>query len=271
MNMQQTGQSICRFAVSATLAFSIAACAAPGGRPTGPVRAPEQAEAPRAPMPPPGFLEHCLVLIQGGQYDEARRLLGPVVDDHPNWARAHYFLALTYHKQNRYEHARTLFERSLQLEPEQLSVRLYHGWCLYYLGQLDASRAMFESYLAVKPDYPDAVFALGLIDFDDDAIESAEHRFTRTVELARKEQDWKVEAKAIARLADVFVRKGELERARDALARSIELNPDNYEPYYKLSRVLERLGDAEGAEQARQSHRTVRRRVRPGVESQGRP
>ena len=63
-------------------------------------------------------------------------------------------------------------------------------------------------------------------------------------------------------LADVLIRSGDLEHAQTQLTRSIELNPNNYEAYFKLSRVLQRLGDAAGAEQAREMHRQVRQRVR---------
>ena len=223
----------------------------------------EETLAPRTSLPPPGFLKGCLALIGQKRYEQARQLLAPVVADHPGWARAHFYLALTYHKENRYERARELFQRALQLDPQEHSVRPFYGWCLYYLGELEDSREMFESFLAVKPDYPDAIFALGLIDFDDDDIDSARRRLQKAVELARQRQDQPTEAKARARLADVLIRTGELGPARDELVRSIELNPDNYETYFKLSRVLERLGDAEGAEAARRSHHRVRQRTRP--------
>ncbi len=224
-----------------------------------------RADEPRAPLPPPDFLKGCLALIDQKQYEQARHRLAPVVANHPGWARAHFYLALTYHKQNRYERARELFQRALQLDPQEHSVRLFYGWCLYYLGELAASREMIESFLAVRPDYPDAIFALGLIDFDDDDIDSARRRFQKAIELARQRQDKPTEAKARARLADVLIRTGKLRPARDELVRSIELNPDNYETYFKLSRVLQRLGDTEGAEEARRAHHSARQRARPSA------
>ncbi len=223
----------------------------------------EQQATPAAPLPPPGFLKGCLALIEQKRYEQARQLLAPVVAGHPGWARAHFYLALTYHKENRYERARELFQHALQLDPEEHSIRLFYGWCLYYLGQLAASREMFDSLLAAKPEYPDAIFALGLIDFDDDDIDSASGRFRKAIALARKGKDEATEAKARARLADVLVRSGELQLARDELVRSIELNPGNYETYFKLSRVLQRLGDSKGADAARRDHDRVRQRVRP--------
>jgi len=214
-------------------------------------------------MPPPGFMESCLALIQAEQFDEARRRLVPVVSDHPGWARAQFYLALTYHMDHRYEAAREWFERSLEVDPDYHTIRVYFGWCLYYLGELDLSRAMFESYLAVEPGYADAIFALGLIDFDEDDVEGARARFVKTIEIAEAASRAGTEAKARARLADVLIRTGEFEKARSELERSIALEGDNYEPYYKLSRVLERLGDAEGAAKARARHDALRASKRP--------
>lgn len=216
--------------------------------------------APRGPLPPAGFLKSCLELIQQQRYEEARARLVPVVSDHPGWARAHFYLGLTYHKQHRYDLSRELFERTLALEPDYHTARPFLGWALYYLGELERSRQTFASYLEVEPDYPDALFALGLIDFDRDDLAAARARFLRVIELARASQDRSTEAKSRARLADVQVRSGALDQAKQELERSIELNPDNYETYFKLSRVLERLGDAERAQWARRMHDEIRAR-----------
>ena len=72
---------------------------------------PSPAPAP-APLPPAGFLEACLKLIDQGKTQDARELLTPVVAQHPDWARAHVVLALTYHRENRNQQARPLFERA---------------------------------------------------------------------------------------------------------------------------------------------------------------
>jgi len=207
----------------------------------------------------------CLQLIEQRRYDEARRMLEPVVADHPGWPRAQFYLALTYHKQNRYAEARGLYERTLQLDPGYHTAKPFYGWCLYYLGELTRSRELFKSFLAERPGYPDAIFALGLIDFDDDDIDSARVRFTEAARLAAERGDRSTEAKSLARLADVHVRTGDLEKAREKLQRSVELNPDNYETYFKLSRVLQRLGDDAGAERARLKHVEVRKRMRPAT------
>ena len=228
---------------------------------TDPAGAEDASRASRGSLPPPEFLPVCLKLIRQRQTARARELLEPVVADHPAWAKARFYLGLTYHREKRYERAAELFKRSLETDPSYHALRVYYGWCLYYLGDPEAAREMFESYLEVKPDYPDALFALGLIAFDADEAASAQRLFERVIVLAQTGNDAKTEAKARARLADVLIRLDMIKPARVQLDRSIVLNPDNFEVYYKLSRVLERLGASEAAQAARLKHDEVRSRI----------
>ncbi len=217
--------------------------------------------ASQASLPPADFLPLCLKLIRQRQTARARELLEPVVADHPEWAKARFYLGLTYHREKRYERAAEQFKRSLELDPLYHPQRVYYGWCLYYLGDPEAAREMFEAYLEVKPDYPDALFALGLIAFDADEVASAQRLFERVIALAQTSKDAKTEAKGRARLADVLIRLDMIKPAKAQLDRSIMLNPDNFEVYYKLSRVLERLGEREAAQAARLKHDEVRARI----------
>lgn len=215
------------------------------------------------PQPPPLELARCVRLIQQGQYDAASLSLTPMVAAFPSCSRAHLLLGLTHHKQRHYNDARPLFARALELDPNDAPIRMYYGWCLYYLGESAEARKQFESFLATSPDYTDAHFALGLLDFDADDLDSATRRFAKAIELSQKMRKQADEAKARARLGDVHVRTGRLTEARRELERAVELNPDLYAAYFKLSVVLERLGDPKAAEQARTKHDEVRKRLHP--------
>lgn len=216
-------------------------------------------------MPPPGELGRCYALIKAKRYAQARRRLEPIVADHPGWPRANLLLALTFHEEQRYGLAKPLFERVLTLDPQYHSARPFFGWCLYYLGDAERSRAQFEAYLKVKPNYADAHFAIGLIEYDRDKIDAARERFETTVRLAKNAKDPAVEGKAHARLGDVFIRLNKLEDAKRELELAVKLRPDAYEAYFKLSRVLQRLGDEEGAAKAREMHEKIREMLRPSV------
>ncbi len=193
---------------------------------------------------------------------EARELLEAAVARHPDWAGAKLYLALTYNQDRRWETAKNLFEDVLRLDPDLHAVHVPYGWCLYYLGQLEAARRSFETYLKTDPDYADAIFALALIDFDNDDLTSAGRRFRQVIELAESAGDATKQALARARLADVHVRVGELDRARQELTLSIRLDPDHAKAYFKLSRVLQLLGDTEGAEKALGMHADILARSR---------
>ena len=228
---------------------------------TDPAGAKDDSLASSGPLPSPEFLQDCLKLIRQRHTARARELLEPVVADHPAWTKARFYLGLTYHIEKRYERAAELFKHLLEVDPLYHTPRVYYGWCLYYLGDPGGAREMFESYLEVKPDYPDALFALGLIAFDADKVASAQRLFERVIVLAQTGEDAKTEAKARARLADVLIRLDMTKPAKAQLDRSIVLNPDNFEVYYKLSRVLERLGERGAAQAARLKHDEVRARI----------
>jgi len=200
------------------------------------------------------FLARCLQLIRQGRVQEARELLEPVVAAHPDWAAAQAALGFTYFDEKRWETAGGYYQRALELDPDLHAARVPYAWCLYYLGRLEDARKSFEAYLAVDPDYADATFALGLIRFDTDDLPAAEGYFRRVVALAHARGDAAREALAHTRLGDVYLRTGDLERARDELGRSIELDPSNPKAHFKMSRVLLLLGDADGAAAARAAY-----------------
>lgn len=245
--------------------LAAAACSIPAPLLSQQVAAVSPGPGAQGPTIAPGEMTRCFELIKAKQYDAARRRLQPIVLAHPGWARAHFLLALTYHEEQRYEMARPLFARALELDPQERAILPFYGWCLYYLGDAEASRRQFTAYLGTDADYADAHYALGLIDYDRDELDSAVQHFNTTIRLAAASGDRPTEGKARARLADVHIRRGQLPQARAELERAVLLRPDAYEAFFKLSRVLERLGDHPGAQRALEAHEAARERLRPSV------
>ncbi|MGH9465595.1 MAG: tetratricopeptide repeat protein [Thermoanaerobaculia bacterium] len=211
-------------------------------------------------LPPPGEMARCKTLIDAGHYAAARARLQPIVEEHPAWARASLLLALTYYKENRFEAARPWFAQALASAPEEIAVRPFYGWTLYSLGDLDGAEEIFASLLERNPDYTSAHYALGVIHLDRDEIDLARERFATTVRLAAQQGDPPMAGRAHARLGDLYVRLDDLATARRELELAVELSPDEVEALFKLSRVLQRLGDEVGAEQARRRFEEVKGR-----------
>jgi len=219
----------------------------------GPAGAAHSGESPQpapAPLPPPGEMARCKRLIDAGLHQAARMRLQPIVEAHPGWARATALLGLTYYKESRFEAAVPLFARALAADTEEIAVRPVYGWSLYSLGELDAAAEMFRSLIERKPGYAPAHYALGVIHLDRDETAAARERFETTVRLATEQSDPPMAGRAHARLGDLYVRLGDLARARRELETAVELFPEEAEALFKLSRVLQRLGDEEGAEAA---------------------
>jgi tetratricopeptide (TPR) repeat protein len=208
-------------------------------------------------------MARCKALIDAGLYAAARARLEPIVAQHPGWARAAALLALTYYRESRFEAARPLFAQALAADPEEIAVRPLYGWTLYSLGELDAAAAMFASLLERKPDYAPAHYALGVIHLDRDEVDAARGRFETTIRLATAQADPPMAGRAHARLGDLWVRLDDLARAKQELETALALFPEEAEAWFKLSRVLQRLGDEEGAEAARERFGELRPRARP--------
>ena len=214
-------------------------------------------------------------LVKAGRYDEARRsaheYLASPHPDHPG--QAQFILGLSYHRQRLYESARARFAEAVALEPAYVTAYFFYGFTLFNLGRLDEARATFETYLARGPEDPEAVFGLGLVALEQDRVDDAEAAFTRAIALARSREAGPVFSPGLredlsryeARLADVHLRRDDLQKARADLERSVELWPDHFEPWHKLALVLRRLGDTAGAERSQaRSDEAFRRRTAPG-------
>ncbi|MCP3902618.1 MAG: tetratricopeptide repeat protein [Planctomycetes bacterium] len=244
--------------------------ARPSPQPEPPSRDPEADGPPAATAARPAVLSPELTplfrLIEARRTGPARVRLRKHLLVNPDDGQAEFLFGLSYHREKKYEQARPYFRRAADLAPEYDPVHYFRGWGLYYLGEIEAARKSLERHLTYKPDYADTHFALGLIALDEDRLDDADRLFRRSIVLAGAgEETARERAKAHARLADVRIRQGDFEAAREQLIIATELFPDHYEAFYKLYRVHTRLGDEEAAADARTRFETTRARLYPNT------
>lgn len=198
--------------------------------------------------------------IAAGDYSAGRNLLQPIIADRPaaNWPR--FLLALTHHKEKRYAEARPLFEAVIEggfTHPKLVQVFYFYGWCLYYLGDLAGAARGFEAASALEPNNADAHFGLGLTHYELQRFDAAEQELRTALAMFAKadfakDASARVDlAKAHARLGDVCYALDRFDEAREHLQQCVQIHPRHYEAWFRLSRVLLRLGDKDGAEAAR--------------------
>jgi tetratricopeptide (TPR) repeat protein len=206
-------------------------------------------------------------LISTNQNGAARVRLADHLKIHPTDGQAVFLFGLTYHREKKYAQAVPHFDRALTLPPLYMPINYFRGWALYYLGEAEKSRQAFQSFLQLKPDEPDAHFALGLIAQEEGDLDEAKERFQRSIELVNAQGGRDVQAlsKAHTRLAEVFEQRGDLEQAKLNLVVAVKLFPDQYEALYKLYRVHVRLGEHDQAQAVHAQYLATKERVRPGT------
>lgn len=256
--------------IAGALSLAVCGCGSEGGADGSVQPAANRAASPddASPRPPAVSLElgdelrAAFALIARQQNEAARARLSIYLDGHPDDARAEFLMGLSFHRQKRYALARPHFERAIELEPGYHPAYHFYGWCLYWLGDLPASRRAFENHLAYLPDEGDSHFAIGLIDLDEDRLDEARARFLHAIELQADDPGRRKDvAKAHARLADIHIRRNELVEAKARLQRATELWPEHYTAFYKLHRVLTRLGETEAAQEALRLYEEYEKRV----------
>ncbi len=247
--------------VFAAVLVSLLACERGGDPQAGAPRHPEASPPPAVELGPQ--LSAVFRLIGRQQNEAARQDLAAYLQRHPDDGKAEFLLALSYHREKRYGLARPHFARAIELEPDYHPAYHFQGWCLYWLGELPAAREAFERHLSYLPDEGDSHFAIGLIDLDEDRLDDAQRRFEHAIVLQSGSQHRRKDvAKAHARIADIPLPRDELADAKARLQAATGLWPEHYTAFYKLHRVLTRLGEAEAAAEAFRLYRRYEQQVR---------
>jgi tetratricopeptide (TPR) repeat protein len=154
----------------------------------------------------------------------AEHLLSEAVDREgvSNRAAAHLALGLLRQVQNRLPEAESEFETAISLNPNDARTYLHLGETLLYLGQPEAGIPPLEQAIRLRPDDPDIAityWALGtcqlLLGRVDQAIGLLQTARAANARL------WM----PYFYLAGAYGLKGDLDRARSALAESLRLKP----------------------------------------------
>jgi hypothetical protein len=139
-----------------------------------------------------------------------------------NRAASHFTLGLLRQMQNRLSEAQSEFETAISLDPNNARTYLHLGETLLYLGQPEAGIPPLEQAIRLRPDDPDIAityWALG-------TCQLLSGRVDQAIELLQTARA------ANARLwvpyfylAGAYGLKGDLDRAKSALAESLRLKP----------------------------------------------
>ena len=204
-------------------------------------------------------------LIEDGRHGPARVRLRQWLDEHPEDSRGEFLMGLSYHQEKRYGRAIRWFDMAALHQPVYPPIWHFKGWSNYYMGNAPEALRAFEQHLRLDPNEGDSHFAIGLLAMEEWRLDEAERHFLKAIELQATESNrTKGVSKAKARLSEVVEhRDGDIDQATLLLRESVELHPDHYEAWYRLSRLLTQQGHAEEARSAMEQFHMAKKRVRP--------
>jgi pentatricopeptide repeat protein len=168
-----------------------------------------------------------------GRLDEAIAQWEEAVRLQPDAPRIYLELGNAYEDKGAYEQASGAYQRAIQADPRYVFARCNLGRLYAKLGRTDDAVKQYKEAIEAQPDFADAYNSLALLYLQE------ETNLAEGIQLARKalELDGNV-GTYWATLAELYFKKGELEKARGIFRQMIAREPE--ETYWR--RRLEELG-----------------------------
>ncbi len=127
---------------------------------------------------------HLAMLV--GSLGKAEIAINEVIELKPDWSEAHILRANILLRQGQGERVMTLLQEALERYPDDLAIRLFYARRLVDERRYEQAREQFKVLLDYKPDAPDALFAMGLLNLQTQRAADAQSNFERLIELGQR-------------------------------------------------------------------------------------
>jgi len=169
-----------------------------------------------------------------GQMTQAEQASRALLRAYPQSGLVLNILGAALHAQGKLDEALQIFDRSIQLKPDDANIYFNRGLTLKALGQLQESMQSFEKAIQLKPDFAPAYYSLGKALQESEQVELAAASFTMAI---RINPDF---AEAYYNRGNAEINLGQLEHAVKSYEQAIRLKPDYAEVYlYRASAFFE--------------------------------
>jgi tetratricopeptide (TPR) repeat protein len=146
-------------------------------------------------------------------------------------------LGLRYRKNGDFRESIEALEKSVKLNPKNLSGRVILGWTQHLAKQSDAARATLEETVGIAPDHVPALNALGIVYLVAGDLPKA---IATHEKAAKLKPDNEI---AYYNLSLAYHRTGEFDRAIVNGKKAADLEPSNPHPLVALAMVYRDKGD----------------------------
>lgn len=163
-------------------------------------------------------------------------------------AEAHASRGLALSLQERYQEAMAEFEEAIALDANSFEGHYFYARACFAEGKLERAAALFERAAEIKPDDYQSLCLLIQIYRSLGRDNEKESAARRGIERAERELTLHPDNPRPAYLgAAALVTLGQNDRAREWLARTLAIDPDDILTQYNAACIYARLGDTEAA------------------------
>ncbi|MBI4237076.1 MAG: tetratricopeptide repeat protein [Deltaproteobacteria bacterium] len=206
------------------------------------------------------------LLLEEGRLDQAEFELKTAIQLSPDYAEAYNNLGIVYKKRNQLDLALTHFQKAAALNKDYTAPLSHIGAIYITQGRYDTAIEILTKAINRERTFAYAVYNLGLA-FLMKAREEPDHK---------KKEKWYAEAEkqltdatqlnpklleAHLNLGDLYVERGDLEKAEIRFRLALEDNPNNPKIYQQLVNVLRQRGKTREANELQTRGQQVGREV----------
>ncbi len=165
--------------------------------------------------------------IAKGDVDQARIQFQEAVKYRPDYTPARLALAQLHLAKNEFTKALQVAEEIISYDANNIPARMIRTSCRIGLGDLPTARNELNLVLAANPSYPDALFQMGVLNYQEKKYKDAEMAF---VQLQKTSPN---DPRGLVGRVETFVAQKQFDIAIQLLQDDLKLNPER--SFYRLA------------------------------------
>jgi len=186
--------------------------------------------------PPQAEINSVIEPYSNGQIQEALDAVETLTQDYPKEPLLYNISGVCYKAIGQLDAAVKSFEKALALKPDYTEVNYNLGLTFQELDQLDAAVKCYEKAIAVNPDHAEAHNNLGVTLKELGQLDAAVKSYEKAIAI---KPDY---TEAHSNLGNAFKELGQLDAAVKFYEKAISANPDSAEVNYNLTIAYNNLG-----------------------------
>jgi tetratricopeptide (TPR) repeat protein len=183
------------------------------------------------------------IQVEQRNYGSATSTFKKIIELDPSLDGAHQGLGNVYIKMRKWKEAIPPLSKAVELNPDNTEAYYLVGKAYEELKNFDNAAESFKTYLDRNPANPgDTYYHLGLCQMELNQLEPAATSLEKAMELDP------LEIQIVSKLADVYHKSGQYDRAAETYTRLTELNPDDAKYYFNT--IIKMYDEAEMPDKA---------------------